>query len=80
MTAETRNGVAVATATPGSDGWPASRRRYTAVWTAHRPTVWPYGRLGSRLMLLTLANRKGGTGKSTAAVFLACQLARDGRS
>lgn len=31
-------------------------------------------------MILTLANRKGGTGKSTAAVFLAGLLAQDGRT
>lgn len=31
-------------------------------------------------MILTLANRKGGTGKSTSAVYLASLLAQDGRT
>lgn len=31
-------------------------------------------------MLITLGNRKGGCGKSTSAIFLACALAREGRT
>lgn len=31
-------------------------------------------------MILTLGNRKGGVGKSTSAVYLACLLAREGRT
>ena len=31
-------------------------------------------------MILTLGNRKGGVGKSTSAVYLACLLAKDSRT
>jgi CO dehydrogenase nickel-insertion accessory protein CooC1 len=40
----------------------------------------PSNELASSDVILTLGNKKGGVGKSTSAVYLACLLARTGRT
>jgi chromosome partitioning protein len=57
---------------------PVSQRH--AVTTARRQPVRPLLALRCALMRLTTGNLKGGVGKSTSAVFLACGLARAGRT